>query len=273
MRLIDDPADAALDDYRDLRPRDGRPGPRTGTGAVVVEGVVALRRVLHAGVPLRSVLVTPSRAATLAPLLAALGDGVEVLVAERTTLAATCGFDVHRGVLAAADRPAARDPEALLASARRVVVAERLNDQENLGALFRNAAGLGVDGVLLDQRSADPLSRRAVRVSLGWSLVLPHARLGPLPDGLEVLHRAGMRTVALTPAPDAVPVDVAADRGLLDDPVGLVVGAEGPGLSPETLTACTHRTRVPMHGSADSLNVATALAVVASFAAARRGWR
>lgn len=273
VRIVTDADDPDLDAFRHLTDAAARRAAGWGEGLFIVEGHVALERVLDAGVVLRSVLATPARAEAEADLLGRVPDGVEVLVADRTLLAGVAGFDVHRGLLAAAPRPEPADPAEVLSGARRVVVAEGLNDHENLGALFRNAAGLGLDAVLLDDRSADPLYRRSVRVSLGWAAVLPHARIGPLPDGLDLLARSGIRTVALTPADDARAVDEAAGAGLLDDPVALVVGAEGPGLSADTLAACTTRVRIPMHGTADSLNVATSLAVVAAFAGARRAWR
>ncbi len=271
--LVEDPEDPRLADYRHLNDATARRAVLEGADpCVVVEGVLALERVLAGGPPLRSVLVTPPRAASLAELLGSVPEAVPVLVAGREVLRDVAGFDVHRGVLASASRPEVPEPAALLRRARRVVVGEALNDHENLGALFRNAAATGVDAVLLDDRSADPWYRRAVRVSLGWAAVLPHARLGPLPAGYDVLRDHGFRVVALTPSAGAVAVDRAADAGLLDDRVALVVGAEGPGLTEAAISGADERVRVPMPEGVDSLNVATALAVVASFAAARRGW-
>ena len=274
MLHVTDPDDPVLADYRDLTDADARRLVESGTGGgvFIAEGVLALRRVLAAGLRLRSVLVTPARATALADLLAEVPPAVPVLVAERPVMAGVAGFDVHRGVLAAVAREPLPDPAVVLARCARPVLAEGLNDHENLGALFRNAAALGLDAVLLDDRTADPLYRRSVRVSAGWAAVLPHARVGPLPAGLAPVADAGFRTVALTPAGDALDVDLAASRGLLDDPVVLVVGAEGPGLTPATLAACEVRVRVPMARGVDSLNVATSLAVVAAFAAARRRW-
>ena len=266
--------DPRLADYRHLTDADARRAVEVhgADPCVIVEGVLALERVLGGGPPLRSVLVTPQRHATLGALLGRVPEGVPVLVADRDVLRDVTGFDVHRGVLASARRPEGLDPSDLLGRARRVVVTEALNDHENLGSLFRNAAALGLDAVLLDDRSADPLYRRSVRVSLGWAAVLPHARVGPLPAGYDVLREHGVRVVALTPDPDAIPVDEAAASGLLDDPVALVVGAEGPGLSKDAIDGADVRVRIPMVDGVDSLNVATALAVVASFAAARRRW-
>jgi tRNA G18 (ribose-2'-O)-methylase SpoU len=168
-------------------------------------------------------------------------------------LAEITGVDVHRGVLASADRPAPSDPIGLLAAHQRVAVLEGLTDLENVGAVFRVAAALGIGAVLLDDRCADPLYRRCVRVSLGWSTVVPHARIGSLPEGLDVVDAAGHRSVALTPR-------------------GGSMAVEGPGLSGAAIGAAQQRVAIPMAEGVDSLNAATALAVVASFAAANRGW-
>ncbi len=274
MERIDDPGDPRLADYRHLNDAAARAAAGRDDGVdacTIVEGLVALRVVLEHGVPLRSVLLTPSRTETLGELLDGLA-GVPVYLAERDVMAGIVGFDLHRGVLASAVRPVPRLPAEVLSGRRRVVVTQALNDHENLGALFRNAAALGVEAVVLDDRTADPLYRRSVRVSSGWAAVLPHVRVGPLPDGYEPLRDAGFRVVALTPAAGALDVDRAAASGLLDDPVALVVGAEGPGLTDAAIDGADAAVRVPMSPGVDSLNVATSLAVVAAFAAARRGW-
>ena len=271
--LIDDAEDPRLADYRHLTDAAARAAVEAGAdGCCIIEGVVALDRVLAAGVALRSVLVTPARAESSGPLLGRVPVDVPVLVAPRELLADVTGFDVHRGVLASASRGPERSVAGLLGTARRVVVTEGINDHENLGSLFRNAAGTGVDAVLLDDRSADPLYRRSIRVSLGWAAVLPHARIGPLPEAFTALREAGFRVVALTPDAGAVPVDDAARSGLLDDRVALVVGAEGPGLTAAARSGADALVRIPMPAGTDSFNVATSLAVVAAFAAARRDW-
>ncbi|MGH8975583.1 MAG: TrmH family RNA methyltransferase [Acidimicrobiia bacterium] len=259
--VLTDPDDPRLDDYRFLRDARVRrrleaPDPAGGgPGFFVAEGPTVIARLIGSGRRVRSVLVDPRRAARLEPLLLTLP--APVYVAERPVLAAACGFDVHRGALAAADRWPLPAPATLLAAARRVAVLEGINDHENLGALFRNAAGLGVDAVLLCPRCADPLYRRSVRVSMGHVLSVPWARLEPWPEALAEVRRGGFAIAALTPAPDAEPL--AGVRA--EDRLALMFGAEGPGLSPEALARADRRVRIPMAGGADSLNVASAAAV------------
>jgi len=272
-----DADDPRLRDYRHLTDAAARRAVEGSEGIFVVEGALALRQLLRSPHRVRSVLSTGARAEAVGHELAAAGVAAGEgtfphLVAPREVLRDITGFDVHRGILAAADRTPLPAAGEVLDGARRVLVVVGVNDHENIGSLFRNAAALGVDAVLLDDAAADPLYRRSIRVSAGWTMRLPYAR-GGSPGALPgLLHDHGLRSVALTPAPCAVPVDQAAAQGLLDDPVALLVGAEGPGLPESTLAACDARVRIPMAGGVDSLNVATAMAVVAAFAAARRGW-
>jgi tRNA G18 (ribose-2'-O)-methylase SpoU len=258
---VTDPGDPRLDDYRNLadarvRRRLEAPDPAGGeAGFFVAEGPTVIGRLLDSGRRVRSVLVDPPRLARLEPRLTALG--APVYVAERPVLAAACGFEVHRGALAAADRWPLPAPKALLAGARRVAVLEGINDHENLGALFRNAAGLGVDAVLLCPRCADPLYRRSVRVSMGHVLSVPWTRVEPWPEALADVRRAGFTIAALTPAPDAEPLSSAGTEGR----IALVLGAEGPGLSAAVVALADRRFRIPMTAGSDSLNVASAAAV------------
>jgi tRNA G18 (ribose-2'-O)-methylase SpoU len=172
-------------------------------------------------------------------------------VVDRSVLAEVTGFNLHRGVIAAANRPAPRSPDEVLAGATTVAVLQGLNDSENLGAVFRNAAAFGVDAVLLDPRTADPLYRRVVRVSMGHVLAVPFARI----DDLTALD--GFELVALTPATDAEPI-AALDRA---GRVALLLGAEGPGLTDDWLRRADRRIRIPLAADVDSLNVATAAAI------------
>lgn len=253
---IDDPADHRLALYAGLKDADLRLQVEAEHGVFVVEGKVPIRRLLASPYPVHSVLVLPSRLADL-PELEHLD--VPVYVAPRSVLAATVGFDVHRGALAVAHRLPLPDPATLLAAHPTVVVLESVNDHENLGAIARTARALGAGALLLDPTCSDPLYRRAVRVSMGELLHLPFARLEPWPDALEVVRAAGHLLVALTPAAGAEPIDVLA----ADPPerVALLLGAEGPGLSAGALRAADRRVRIPIHPDVDSLNVGHAAAI------------
>lgn len=254
---IDNPADPRVDDYRDLTAADRRPDRPGGRGLVIAEGVVVVRRMLDSPFPVRSLLGVPRRLAELSDDLA--GVDVAAYSTDAGTMADVIGFHLNRGVLAVADRADPADPAALARSGRVLAVVEGVNDHENLGALFRNAAALGVDGVLLGPRCSDPLYRRSVRVSMGHVLRVPFAELpGEWPESLGLLRSAGLRIAALTPAADAVPLRRA---GLVGRRVALLLGAEGPGLSDAALAMADVLVRIPMSAGVDSLNVATAAAV------------
>jgi tRNA G18 (ribose-2'-O)-methylase SpoU len=259
--VITDPADGRVDDYRrlhDARARRlmERPGAG-GPGFFVAEGAHALQRLLASGRRLRSVLVDTIRLEALAGDLAGLD--APVLVADQPTLRAVAGFPVHRGVLAAADRWVLPDPTEVLAGAERVAVLEDINDHENLGVIFRSAGSLGVDAVLLTPRCCDPLYRRSVRVSMGHVLGVPWTRLEPWPDSLGLVAGAGFTLVAFTPATDAEPVT--GWRPSPGERVAVLLGAEGPGLSPAALAAAHRRLTIPMRLPEDSLNVGSAAAI------------
>jgi tRNA G18 (ribose-2'-O)-methylase SpoU len=247
---VSDPADPRLDDFRDLADADVRPDRR---GVVIAEGSNVVSRLAGSPYAMRAVLGVPSRLEDLATVLG--GRDVPVYAVDKWTLSEVVGFRVTRGVLASAQRPAPADAAALVAGATRLAVLESLNDFENLGALFRNAAAFGVDGVLLDPRCADPLYRRSVRVSMGHVLQVPFAVLpGPWPESLDLLD--GFTTVALTPSG---PVTL----GELPELArwAVLLGAEGPGLTEAALARADLRVRIPMAPGVDSLNVATAAAV------------
>jgi tRNA G18 (ribose-2'-O)-methylase SpoU len=245
--------------YRDLKDSALRRSAELSGGVFIVEGRLALEAVLASPYPLRSVLVLRRRLGVLRELR--LPDGVPVYVADEHVMAAVTGFDVHRGLLAVAGRLPLLAPEELLATLASplLVVVEGVTDQENLGAIFRNAAAFGAGAVFLGPTSADPLYRRSVRVSLGHVLRVPFARLGPWPGSLAPLREAGFAVLALTPDPGAETVGSVSNE-LRGSPVALVVGAEGRGLSPATLSVC-RPVRVPMMTGVDSLNVAAATAV------------
>lgn len=263
MIEITDPGDPRIAEYRDLTDAELRRQVETeggGPGVFIAEGVHAIRRLVRSPYRVRSFLLTADRAAVLASELA--GVAGPVYVAGQDVMNAVTGFDIHRGAVAAGERRDPPDPHAVLAQARAVAVLEGLNDHENLGVLFRSAAALGVDGVLLSPTCCDPLYRRSVRVSQGHVLTVPFTDLAPWPDGLAAVADAGFTLVALTPDVDAEPIaDVAADLGPEGARVAVLLGAEGPGLSAAALAAADRRVRIPMRPGADSLNVAAAATV------------
>jgi tRNA G18 (ribose-2'-O)-methylase SpoU len=232
---------------------DVRPDRR---GIVIAEGVSVVQRLVSSPYPVRAVLGVPARVQALAPVLDPLP--VDVYVGDKWLLSDVIGFRLTRGVLASADRIPPPPVETLLGRARAVAVLEGLNDFENIGAVFRNAAAFGIDAVLLDPRCADPLYRRSVRVSMGHALRVPFAVLpGVWPESLDVVRRAGFRLVALTPRRDATPLA----RVRPPQRWAVLLGAEGPGLSDAALDAADEIVRIPMAAGVDSLNVATAGAV------------
>ncbi|HWH28558.1 MAG TPA: RNA methyltransferase [Mycobacteriales bacterium] len=252
-----DPADPRVADYVGLTDAARRMRHEPAAGFFIAEGEKVVARAAAAGFPPRSLLVSPQRYAELTPALLALGCPVHV--ASYDVLQAVTGFHVHRGVLASFGRLPVPSPQDVLARARRVVVMEEVTNHTNLGAVFRSAAGLGMDAVLLGPRSCDPLYRRAVRVSMGQVFAVPYAYLSRWPEDLADLREAGYRVLALTPDVRATRLD---DVALADDDrAALVLGAEGPGLTEAAMAASDERVRIPMAAGVDSLNVAAAAAV------------
>jgi tRNA G18 (ribose-2'-O)-methylase SpoU len=251
---VTDPADPRLADFRDLTDADVRPDRR---GVVIAEGVAVVERLLTSRYQPRAVFGEATRLDALANLLAGFPD-LPVYSADRWFLSDVVGFRLTRGVLASANRLPAASVADVLPAATRVAVLESLNDFENLGSLFRNAAAFGVDAVLLDGRCADPLYRRSVRVSMGHVLHVPFAVLpDPWPVALETLRQIGFTLLALTPRNEAMPLASVAPP----DRWAVLLGAEGPGLTAAARSAADACVRIPMAPGVDSLNVATAAAV------------
>lgn len=258
---IDDPGDDRLDDYREL-PDPAARRRRERDELFVAEGATAVERLLATDHRVRSVLVTPARLTGLRAVLDRAA--VPVYVAAPDVLNAVVGFDLHRGVIAAADRRPAPTIDKVLAGARSVAVLEGLNDPENLGAIARSARALGIDGAVIDPTCIDPYYRRTVRVSMGEILHLPVARATSWPGDLDRLRDHGFELWALSPDP--------AGASLWDLPVparvAVALGAEGPGLSSTVLGRADRRVRIPIRAEVDSLNVGHAAAV--AFAALHR---
>jgi len=263
---ITDPADPRIDDFRDLNSADRRPDLPGGKGLVIAEGVLVAQRMLASRFTPHAFLGTDRRLGELSIGLTAVPAPYYRASAE--VMADVVGFHLNRGVLAAARRPAELALDDALANASAIAVLEGVNDHENLGAIFRNAAGLGVDAVIFGQGCADPLYRRAVRVSMGHALLVPFAKADHWPADLYRLRDNGFRLLAMTPSPQARTLAEVIDD-LQDEKVAVLVGAEGPGLSDAALRAADVRVRIPMARGTDSLNVATA-AALAFYERARR---
>ena len=255
---IDDPADPRLDDFRDLNSVDRRPDLPTGKGLVIAEGVLVVQRMLASRFRPRALLGTDRRLAELRTDLEGLGAPYYRVDAE--VMAEVVGFHLNRGVLASASRAADLTVSQVIENATTVAVLEGVNDHENLGPIFRNAAGLGVGAVIFGSGCADPLYRRAVRVSMGHALLVPFARAAHWPGELTLLRDNGFQLVAMTPEPGAHTLAEAMGE-LAGRRVAILVGAEGPGLAEHTMRACDVRARIPMSRGTDSLNVATAAAL------------
>lgn len=253
---IDHPADPRIADYLDIRERDlvGR------RGRLVAEGRVVLDTLLSPASRARpvSALIAAHRVEALAPVLARMPETAPVFAAGQAVMDAVVGFPIHRGVLALAETPPPLATAALLTGAAEDAVALAafgVSNHDNLGGLMRNAAALGALGLILDAGASDPFYRKAIRVSAGAALRLPIARGETADAVLDALEAADFEPLALTPG---------AGERLRDLKPGgrraLIVGAEGPGLSPQVLARC-RPVAIPMHGGVDSLNVAAASAV------------
>jgi len=259
--LITDPHDPRLADYRALTDVELRTRFEAPHGLFIAEGELVLRRALRAGYRARSVLVDAKRVDQIGD--ADVGDA-PIYAAGQDLLERVTGFHVHRGVLASFHRRPLPSSAEVLASARRVAILEDVNNHTNVGAVFRGAAALGMDAVLLSPSCADPLYRRSVRVSMGEVFAVPYARLSPWPAALRSVHEAGFSVLALTPAAEAIPIaaipiqDLSAEHRRRP---ALLLGAEGTGLSTSALRHADARVVIPMRREVDSLNVAAAAAV------------
>jgi tRNA G18 (ribose-2'-O)-methylase SpoU len=249
--------DSRLADYRDLTDTSLRRVLEPAGGLFIAEGEKVIRRAVAAGYPVRSLLLAERWLPALTDLLDDLD--VPVLVAPESVLEAVTGYVVHRGALASMERLPLAEADDLLATAKRVAILEGIVDPTNVGAVFRAAAALGMDGVLLDPTCADPLYRRSVKVSMGAVFALPYARLEPWPGGLARVREAGLTILALTPTPEAIALDELGPA--LTTRCALLLGTEGPGLTPRALAAADAAVRIPMDHGVDSLNVAAAAAV------------
>ena len=262
VERVTDTADPRLQDYVGLTDVALRRRTEPGRGLYIAESEKVIRRALAAGHRPRSYLMAERWLTDLADLVErAEADGIPVFVGEHDVLERLTGFHLHRGALAAMHRPRLPSLPDVLQGGRRVLVLEDVVDHTNVGAVFRSAAALGVDAVLVTPRCADPLYRRAIRVSMGTVFQVPWTRIEPWPGGVDDLRALGFTTAALALDEDAVGLDaLAADP---PERLALVLGTEGDGLSRRTVAAVDLTVRIPMAGGVDSLNVAAAGAVAA----------
>jgi len=264
--LVTDVADPRLADYARLTDMELRTHLEAAQGLFIAEGTKVISRAVAAGYPVRSVLLAERRLADLPALLPALAGGAPVYVVPDEIVERLTGYRVHRGALASLYRKPLPEGAALAAAARRVIVLEDLVDHANVGAIFRCAAALGVDAVFLSPRCADPLYRRAVKVSMGAVFAIPYARMTGWYDGLAGLRAAGFRLLALTPDAAADPISAAVAPDAAGSRIALLLGTEGDGLSSRWRHEADQAVRIPMHPGAlaagvDSLNVVAAAAI------------
>lgn len=258
IHYLESAADPRVSDYTRLTDVKLRTRREPAEGMYIAESSKVLRRALNAGHVPRSFFLAEKWLPDLSDIMEEYPD-VPVYVGSDAILEEITGFHLHRGALAAMHRPLALDIADVLSTARRVAVLEDIVDHTNLGAIFRSAAGLDVDAVLVSPRCADPLYRRSIRVSMGTVFQVPWVRLQHWPSDLELLGRHGFTTAALALGSDSLSVEELGSRN--PDKLALVLGTEGDGLRWTTVAATDLSVRIPMSGGVDSLNVAAASAV------------
>lgn len=255
---LESATDPRVSDYVSLTDVQLRKAKEPAEGLFIAESPKVVRRSLAAGHVPRSFFVSEKRLPEVLDVIETHPD-VPAYVGTPAMLEKITGINLHRGAMAAMHRPAPADIPAMLAGAHRVAVLEDISDHTNIGAIFRSAAALGVDAVLISPRCGDPLYRRSIRVSMGAVFQIPWARMPDGPDGFGLLHEAGFTTAALALVPDSLTIHELAARN--HDKLALVLGSEGYGLSQETLAAVKLSVMIPMYAGVDSLNVAAASAV------------
>lgn len=253
-----------LDPYARLTQNQLRNRLEPEKGIFIAESPKVIDRALDAGYKPVSLLMERKQiTGPAAGILSRCGDA-PVYTADREMLAELTGFELTRGVLCAFHRPAPRPVEELCKNARRVAVLEGIVDSTNVGAIFRSAAALNMEAVLINPSCCDPLCRRAVRVSMGTVFQVPWGQLGETPadwpeKGMDILHSLGFKTAAMALSDRSVSID---DEQLAKEPkLAIVLGTEGDGLAADTIASCDYTVKIPMSHGVDSLNVAAASAV------------
>lgn len=258
-------SDPQLEAYTQLTHAQLRNRLEPEKGIFIAESIKVIARALEAGCQPRSFLTERRHVPALVQFLEGRWDGVPIYTADREVLSGLTGYALTRGVLCAMGRPALPSVEELCSRARRVAVLEDITDATNVGAIFRSAAALGMDAVLVTPSCCDPLYRRAVRVSMGTVFQIPWTQIGEDPSqwpqpGLSRLKALGFRTVAMALREDSISID---DPILGEaEKLAILLGTEGDGLSSGTIAECDYTARIPMFHGVDSLNVAAAGAVI-----------
>jgi tRNA G18 (ribose-2'-O)-methylase SpoU len=270
VERVDSLDDPRVADYRNVRDADllGRRGVFMAEGDLVVRTLVD-----RSAFTTRSLLLSETRLEAMSDLVGRLPESVPVYVAAQNVMNGIVGFHIHRGCLAAGERPAERDPadlaRACARATRPLLILEDLANHDNVGGLFRNAAAFGGGGILLTRRCCDPLYRKAIRVSIGTALTLPFAFVGDSARAIALARECGLETIALTPDPASQSLASLVRAGGVRSGAALLIGAEGPGLTRAALAEADRRVRIDIEAEVDSLNamVAGAIALFALRAA------
>jgi tRNA G18 (ribose-2'-O)-methylase SpoU len=248
-----------LADYVGVR----EPARLRDRGLLIVEGRLVVRRLFDSGrITVRSLLLNDAALTAFGDVLERIGTGLDVYVASPDVITAATGFNMHRGCLALAERPAEVSLESVLSTATFVTILERVVDPDNVGSVFRSAEAFGIDAVLLSPGCADPFYRKAIRTSSGAALVVPSAEATPWPEALDQLRARGFVSVATTPDESAVNIGAFVASAAARGRVAVLFGTEGQGVTAEAMARADIRLRIPMSGALDSLNIATAAGIV-----------
>ena len=257
---LDDLSRPELDIYARLTEAQLKSRLHPERAAFIAESPVVIGYALDAGYQPLSLLMERKHISGKAATLIERCGEIPVYTADSAVLERLTGYPLTRGVLCAMRRPAPESVEAVCARARRIAVLEGIVDTTNIGAIFRSAAALGMDAVLLSPTCCDPLNRRAVRVSMGTVFQVPWARLDAWPEaGLSRLNALGFKTAAMALTDDSISIDDPALAAAYR--LAIVLGTEGDGLAPSTIAHCDYTVKIPMAHGVDSLNVAAASAV------------
>jgi tRNA G18 (ribose-2'-O)-methylase SpoU len=250
--------DPRLADYAGVR----EPALLRDRGLLIAEGRFVVRRLLGASrARLLSLLLNDAALNGLGDVLGQVAVDLDVYVAPPEVITAATGFNMHRGCLALAERPAALSVDALLGASQFVAVLERVVDPDNVGSVFRNAEAFGAEAVLLSPGCCDPLYRKSLRTSSGAALMVPFASATPWPQALDHLRTAGFTVVAMTPGDGSIDIGAFVRRAEAQEKLAVLLGTEGDGLTSEALAHVDVRVRIPMGRGVDSLNIATAAGI------------